>query len=67
MNEIHHRMPVILHPGNFGVWLDQGFEEKEALLDLLKPYPSDEMEAYAVSRRVNRPSNNDPSVLEPAA
>ena len=67
MNEIHHRMPVILHPENYGVWLDRGFEDKEALIDLLRPYPSDEMEAYAVSRRVNKPANNEPSVLEPAA
>jgi putative SOS response-associated peptidase YedK len=67
MNEIHHRMPVILHPENYGVWLDSGFEEKETLMDILKPYPSDQMEAYAVSRRVNKPSNNEPSVLESAA
>jgi putative SOS response-associated peptidase YedK len=67
MNEIHHRMPVILHPENYGVWLDQGFEEKEVLTALLRPYRSDEMEAYAVSRRVNKPSNNEPSVIEPAA
>jgi putative SOS response-associated peptidase YedK len=67
MNEIHHRMPVILRPENYGAWLDQGFEEKEALMDLLRPYPSDEMEDYAVSRRVNKPSNNEPSVIEPAA
>ncbi len=38
MGEIHHCMPVILHPENHGAWLDPGFEEKEALLDLLKPY-----------------------------
>ncbi len=67
MNLIHHRMPVIPHLENYGVWLDQGFEEKEALLDLLKPYPSEEMEAYPVSRRVNRPANNELSVVEPAA
>ncbi len=67
MNEIHHRMPVILHPENYGAWLDQGFEEKEALTDLLRPYPSEEMKAYMVSRRVNKPANNEPSVIEPAA
>ncbi len=67
MGEIHHRMPVILHPENYIVWLDQGFDEKEALMDLLRPYPSDEMEAYSVSRRVNRPANNEPSIVEPAA
>jgi putative SOS response-associated peptidase YedK len=67
MNEIHHRMPVILHPENYGAWLDQGFDEKEALIDLLRPYPADAMEAYAVGRRVNKPANNEPSVVEPAA
>ncbi len=54
-------------PENYGVWLDPGFEEKEALTDLLRPYPSDGMEAYPVSRRVNKPSNNEPSVVQPAA
>ena len=67
MREIHHRMPVILPAENYAAWLDPGFGGKEALLDLLRPYPSEEMEAYPVSRRVNRPANNEPSVVEPAA
>jgi len=67
MSEIHHRMPVILHPEDYSLWLDPDFDEKEALTSLLKPYPADAMEAYSVSRRVNKPSNNEPSVLEPAA
>src|SRR5918993_4030416 len=32
MGQIHHRMPVILPPENYGVWLDSDFDEKEALL-----------------------------------
>lgn len=67
MNEIHHRMPVILPPENYEMWLDPDFDEKEALTSLLKPYPANVMEAYPVSRRVNKPSNNEPSVVEPAA
>jgi putative SOS response-associated peptidase YedK len=63
---IHNRMPVILHPEDYRLWLDPDFDEKEPLMDLLKPYPSEEMEAYVVSRRVNTPSNNEPSVVEPA-
>ncbi len=52
----------------YGVWLVYpGFDEKEALTTLLRPYPSEETEVYPVSRRVNKPSNNEPSVLEPAA
>jgi putative SOS response-associated peptidase YedK len=67
MSEIHHRMPVILHPEDYAMWLDHDFEEKEVLTTLLKPYPADVMEAYPASRRVNKPSNNEPSVLEPAS
>jgi len=67
MKEIHHRMPVILHPEDYAMWLDPDFDEKDPLTTLLKPYPADAMQAYAVSRRVNKPSNNETSVLEPAA
>jgi putative SOS response-associated peptidase YedK len=67
MSEIHHRMPVILHPEDYGLWLDPDFDDKEALMSVLRPYPADVMEAYPVSRRVNKPSTNEPSVLEPAA
>ncbi len=67
MSEIHRRMPVILHPENYEVWLDPDFDEREALTSVLKPYPVDAMEAYPVSRRVNKPSNNEPSILESAA
>ena len=65
LGEIHNRMPVILHPEDYEMWLDPEFDEKEPLTTLLKPYPASEMEAYPVSRRVNRPSNNQPECLEP--
>ncbi|MCA1738831.1 MAG: SOS response-associated peptidase [Actinobacteria bacterium] len=67
MNEIHHRMPVILPTEDYAMWLDPDFDEKEPLTSLLKPYPADAMEAYPVSRRVNNPSNNEPGVVVPAA
>ena len=64
---IHNRMPVILHPEDYEMWLDPDFDEREPLTSLLKPYPADAMEAYPVSRRVNKPSNNEPGCIEPAA
>ena len=67
VGEIHKRMPVILPPEDYDMWLDPDFEEKEALTSLLRPYPSEVMEAYPVSRRVNSPSNNAPDCIEPAA
>lgn len=64
---LHNRMPVILHREDYGMWLDPDFEEKEPLTSLLKSYPAEAMEAYPVSRRINKPSNNDPGCIEPAA
>jgi putative SOS response-associated peptidase YedK len=64
---VHNRMPVILHPEDYALWLDPGFDEREPLATLLKPYPAEAMEACPVSRRVNSPSNNEPSCIESVA
>jgi putative SOS response-associated peptidase YedK len=66
VGEIHDRMPVIVAPDAYDVWLDPASEEDE-LNGLLAPYPEDEMEAYPVSRFVNSPSNNDERCIEPTA
>jgi putative SOS response-associated peptidase YedK len=49
------------------LWLDPDFEEKEPLTLLLEAYPAETMEAYPVSRSVNSPSNNEPSIIESVA
>ena len=66
VGEIHDRMPVIVAPDAYDLWLDPT-SEKDELYGLLAPYPEDEMEAYPVSRFVNSPSNNEPRCIEPAA
>ena len=66
VGEIHDRMPVIVAPDAYDVWLDPASEGDE-LRGLLAPFPEDEMEAYPVSRFVNSPSNNDERCIEPAA
>jgi len=63
---IHNRMPVILHPENEALWLDTSQREPTRLLSLLKPYPTEELEAYAVSTHVNNPNNDDPLCIQPA-
>lgn len=67
MGEIHHRMPVIFPPDNYELWLDPDMLKAEPLLDLLRPYPEDVMKTFPVSRRVNKPSNDEPSCVEPVA
>ena len=67
MREIHHRMPVIMPPEYYELWLDPAVREPERLLPLLEPYPAADMEAYPVSRRVNSPSNDEPGCVERVA
>lgn len=63
--EIHHRMPVILHQENHEEWLAPGEQPKENLQHLLTAYPGEELEAYPVSKFVNKPMNDSPECIEP--
>lgn len=60
---IHDRMPVILRPEDEAFWLDSAVTDSRDLLPLLVPYPSEEMESYPVSRRVNVPVTDDAELL----
>jgi putative SOS response-associated peptidase YedK len=64
MRPIHDRMPVILAPDAFAVWLDPK-APMEAVLWLLQPAPDTALEAFAVSRRVNRPQEDGPDLIAP--
>jgi putative SOS response-associated peptidase YedK len=58
VDRIHDRMPVILNPDDYGVWLDREFEDGKRLLNMLRPFPADRMDAYPVSTVVNNPRND---------
>ena len=62
---IHDRMPVILHPDEFGLWLDREGHEVEPLARLFAPYPADRLKAYRVSTLVNSPSHDGVECIEP--
>ncbi len=64
---IHNRMPVILDPSNYAVWLGEVLADDGQLLALLKPFPASKMEAHRVGLGVNRVANDDASLLEPVA
>lgn len=63
--KLHNRMPVILQPHDYTFWLDPKVREPEKIQPLLRPYPSEEMFAYPVSTRVNKPSSDTPACIEP--
>jgi putative SOS response-associated peptidase YedK len=64
---LHDRMPVMLSPAVFDLWLDAKVEKGPDLHALLRPYPAKAMAAYPVSLRVNSPKNNDAGCLAPLA
>lgn len=64
---VHNRMPVILAPEDYDLWLDPGVQEPELLHPLLRACPSENMHAYPVSKWVNNPRNDDPRCIEPPA
>jgi len=65
MASIHNRMPVILHEGDFKLWLDPSEHGKDVLRPLLKPFPSEELETYRVTPKVNSVKYNHPDNIEP--
>jgi len=65
MEKIHDRMPVILHPAEYSLWLDREVSEPERLLPLCKPYPPGVMTTYPVSHLVNNPRNDTPDCILP--
>lgn len=64
VKDYHTRMPVMLGEETRWSWLEADKDE-DALLDLLVPYPAEEMKCYPVSKAVNSPENDRPEVLDP--
>jgi putative SOS response-associated peptidase YedK len=67
MANIHDRMPVILEKSQFEEWLDPEVHEVDQINAILKPCPSDWLQATEVSTLVNSPRNNRAEVLAPLA
>jgi putative SOS response-associated peptidase YedK len=66
MAPIHDRMPVILRPDDYRLWLDRDADPREAA-QLMRPYPDGEFEVVPVDRLVNSPSNDVPQCVQSLA
>ena len=64
MEGIHDRMPVILSVDDYGLWLEPDSHGQGKLLEMLKPYPAEDMEAYPISTVVNNPRNEVKECIE---
>jgi putative SOS response-associated peptidase YedK len=64
LQDIHDRMPVILQPDDYDLWLDPGVTDPKQLAELLKPFNARLMRKYPVSTAVNRVENEGPECAE---
>jgi putative SOS response-associated peptidase YedK len=54
-------MPVILVPGDYARWLGEEPDPR----DVMRPFPAALMRMWPISTRVNKPENDDASIVEP--
>ena len=59
--QIHERMPAILTPESYDRWLGTEADPRELMIS----FPAEQMRMWPISRRVNKPENDDPALLEP--
>lgn len=65
VKSVHERMPVIMGPDSFGLWLDIHAQKPQPLETLLAVQQAPDLEIYPVSRAVNSPREDSSGLLEP--
>jgi putative SOS response-associated peptidase YedK len=62
---LHHRMPVILPPEAFELWLDNRNVDAETAAALIAPASEDLLAVHPVSEEVNRAASDSAALIEP--
>ena len=62
---IHDRMPVVIAPEAFDLWLDCDRVDAATAGALIAPAPEHLFEVYEISTAVNRTANDTPALIEP--
>jgi putative SOS response-associated peptidase YedK len=65
LSAIHSRMPVIIPPEAFDLWLNTSDVDAKTAAALIHPAPDNLLETYEVSTAVNRTANDNLKLVEP--
>ena len=65
LRALHDRMPAVIPPQAFDLWLDCAKVDAETAAALLVPAPEDTFTAYEISTAVNRTANDSAALIEP--
>ena len=63
--DIHNRMPVILRPEHYDLWLNLAFRNTASLSEMLRPFEAALMRSYPVGTRINQVQNDDEDCAKP--
>lgn len=64
MKPLHHRMPVILNPTDWAVWLGEEACELDQIAEIMKPCPDGLLKVWPVSRAVGNVRHNVPELVQ---
>jgi putative SOS response-associated peptidase YedK len=64
LKPVHDRMPVIVPPAGFDLWLNCAEVDATTAAALIAPAPDNLLEAYEISTAVNRTANDNPKLVE---
>ena len=67
LRAIHDRMPAVIAPEAFDLWLDAATVDAETAVALIAPAPETLFSAYEVSTAVNRTANDSAALIVPVA
>jgi putative SOS response-associated peptidase YedK len=65
LQSLHHRMPALIEPQSYDIWLDPSFADHGVLHKLLTPFDPAGMRWHRTTPRVNKPDFNDPDCIRP--
>ena len=66
MKSLHERMPAIIAPAHYDLWVDSRITDKVEIMGFLNSAPSSGLKFYPVSPWVNAPKHDDERCIQPA-
>jgi putative SOS response-associated peptidase YedK len=66
MQSLHERMPAIIAPAHYDLWLDARVTDKAEIMSYLNSEPSSQLVTYPISPWVNSPKHDDERCMQPA-
>ena len=64
MKPLHERMPAIIAPAHYDLWLDPSVTDEAEIMGYLDSVPASRLVTYPISSRVNSPRHDDERCIE---